>query len=111
MSGEANGPFVAGSPVTQLGAAATGIKLTGDPGTGGLVSYNILNTNAAVVAVAFATTAALAQTNAAVPSAGNATQPNVLVLGSGQFKVFTAPPGQYWSSSSALVFVQPGNGI
>ena len=111
MSGEVNAPFMLGSAVTQLGAAAAGIKLTGDPGSGSIVSYAIWNTNAATVAVAYASTATASQTNAAIPTAGNASASNVTILGANQFKVFSAPPGQFWSSSSALVFVQPGNGI
>jgi hypothetical protein len=111
MSGEANSPFVLGNPVTQLAAAAAGIKLTGDPASGGLLQYVIWNTNAANVAVAWNTVAATAQTNAAVPSAGNASASGVTILGANQVKTFTAPPGQFWSSSSALVFIQPGNGI
>jgi len=111
MSGEVNGPFVMGSPVTQFAAASAGIKLAGDPGSGPQVSYALWNTNASTVAVAYATTASAAQTNAAIPSAGNASAGGVFILGANQFKVVTAPPGQFWSSSSALVFVQPGNGI
>lgn len=111
MSGEANSPFLFGSPVTQLAAAALGIKLTGDPGAGPLINFAVWNTNAATVAVAYASTATASQTNAAVPTAGNSSASNVTILGANQFKVFTGPPNQFWSSSSALVFIQPGNGI
>ena len=110
MSGEANSPFVLGSKVTQLAAAAAGIQLDG-PTTGGLIQFLIQNTNASNVAVAYATTAANAQANAAVPSAGNASAANVIVIPASTTKVVTAPAGQYWSSSAALVFITPGNGI
>jgi hypothetical protein len=110
MSGEANSPFMLGTPVVQLAAAAVGIKV-GDPGSGGLLQFALWNTNASTVVVAYATTAAAAQANAAIPSAGNASASNVTILGANQFKTFSAPPGQFWSSSSALVFIQPGNGI
>ena len=110
MSGEASSPFLLGSKVTQLNNAASGIQLDG-PTTGGLIQFFIENTNASNVAVAYATTAAAAQTNAAVPAAGASSAANVIVLGANQSKVVTAPPGQYWSSSAALVFITPGNGI
>ena len=110
MSGEANSPFLLGNKVTQLAAAALGVTLDG-PTTGGLIQFLIQNTNASTVAVAYAATAALAQTNAAIPAAGASSAANVIVIPASTTKVVTAPPGQYWSSSSALVFITPGNGI
>jgi hypothetical protein len=110
MSGEANSPFMLGSKVTQFAAGAAGINLDG-PSTGGLIQFLIQNTNAATVAVAYATVAATAQTNAAIPAAGSQSAANVIIIPANTTKVVTAPPGQYWSSSSALVFITPGNGL
>lgn len=110
MSGEANSPFMLGSKVTQLASAAAGITLDG-PTTGGLIQFLIQNTNASTIAVAYATTATAAQTNAAIPAAGSQSAANVIIIPASTTKVVTAPAGQYWSSSSALVFITPGNGL
>jgi len=109
MALEVDAPFILGNKMTALAAAAAGVLLDG-PQTGSLIQVNIMNGAASATAFAYASTAATAQANAAVPTAGNSTQANVTVLLAGQQATFTVAPGQYWSASQAGGYIQAGTG-
>ena len=90
----------------------TGIKLANDQTSGGIFQYELMNPTAATVAVAWGSVSAAAtQTAAVVPANGASSVPNVTILLASMGKVISAPPGQFWASSAAGVYVTPGEGV
>lgn len=72
--------------------------------------FRIKNSGTADVAIGWGATAALAQTNAAIPGAASQS----VLLGAGQTEVFTFPPGTFFSATigaaTAPVYFTPGDG-
>lgn len=72
--------------------------------------YRIKNSGTADVAIGWGATAALAQTNAAIPGAASQS----VLLGAGQTEIFTFPPGTFFSAAvgaaTAAIYIMVGDG-
>jgi hypothetical protein len=94
-------------------AAPTAIQLIGSPQSGSQITAKIYNSGAVLVGIVFAPPAALAATQAVIPTPGTPSQ--VLILAPGEDGTFTVPPGQFWTavtaSSTATAYIQFGFGI
>lgn len=84
----------------------------GGPSSGSPVSVRIMNSGTVLAGVSFAPSAALATTNAVIPTAGTPQQCFVMLPGS--VETITVPPGQWWTAVASIactIYVQTGYGV
>jgi len=100
--------------VAGAGTAPTGIAAPTENAGSGAEQYRAHNAGLVTAHIAVGQTAALAQTNAVIPTGGGANSKNSFPLPAGAVEVFTLPPDSFFSaitpSSTADIFITPGRG-
>lgn len=104
-----------GKTINIDAAAAAPVGLVSVQLANDAVQYRVMNDGLVTAFVAFGSTGAIAQTNAAIPTDASAAAYFSIPVPAGAIEVITAPPNSFWSaitaSSTAAIYITPGRGV